>query len=60
MTTPAEPSAKPEKQPRRVDKLSRCSKQERKLIGKIYNIIFDSTDEKTAEIIINKIEEEFK
>lgn len=60
VTAPAEPSAKPEKQPRRVDKLSRCSKQERKLIGKIYNIIFDSTDEKTAEIIINKIEEEFK
>ena len=48
------------KQPYRTDKLSRCDKKERKLISRIYNIIVDSTDEKTAETIIQKIEEEFK
>lgn len=45
---------------RRTDKLSRCNKQERKLIGKIFNIILKSTDEATAESIIKNIEEEFK
>ena len=45
---------------RRTDKLSRCNKQERKLIGKIFNIIIKSTDEATAEYIIKNIEEEFK
>lgn len=44
----------------RTDKLSRCNKNERKLIGKIYSIIMRSTDEATAESIIQKIEEEFK
>lgn len=51
---------KPKKSQNRTDKLSRCSKQERKLIGKIYNIILESTDEKTAETIIKNIEDEFK
>ena len=44
----------------RTDKLSRCNKNERKLIGKIYSIIKNSVDENTAETLINKIEEEFK
>ena len=44
----------------RTDKLSRCNKSERKLIGKIYNIIKNNIDEKNAEILINKIEEEFR
>lgn len=44
----------------RTDKLSRCNKSERKLIGKIYNIIISNLDAKTAEKIITKIEEEFK
>ena len=46
--------------PKRTDKLSRCSKQERKLLGKVFNIIMNSTDEETAEMIIRNIEEEFK
>lgn len=50
----------PKKPQNRTDKLSRCSKQERKLIGRIYNIILESTDEKTAETIIKNIEDEFK
>ncbi len=53
-------TVKPKKPQNRTDKLSRCSKQERKLIGKIYNIIIESTDEKTAETIIKNIEDEFK
>lgn len=44
----------------RTDKLSRCSKNERKLIGKIYSIIVNNVDGKTAEMLIGKIEEEFK
>lgn len=57
------PSSTPQpasKAPKRTDKLSRCSKQERKLIGRIFSIIMKSTDEKTAESIIKNIEEEFK
>lgn len=53
-------TAKSKKSQNRTDKLSRCSKQERKLIGRIYNIIIESTDEKTAETIIKNIEDEFK
>lgn len=48
------------KSPHRTDKLSRANKQERKLIGKIFNIIMKSTDEKTAELIIKNIEDEFR
>lgn len=44
----------------RVDKLSSYSRKERKLISKIYGIIKLSVDEKTAEMIINKIEEGLK
>lgn len=51
---------KPVKTPKRTDKLSRCSKQERKMLGKIFSIISDNTDNNTAELLIQKIEEEFK
>lgn len=44
----------------RTDKLSRCNSKERKLIGKIYNIILENVDDQTAELLIKKIEEEFK
>jgi len=44
---------------RRVDngKLSQYSKKERKLISRIFEIILSSTDDKTAEMIISKIED---
>lgn len=45
------------KPPRRTDRLSQYSKNERKLISKIFSIIFTATDSKTAEHIVNKIEE---
>ncbi len=45
---------------RRTDKLSAFSKSERKLISKIYGIIINSLDEKTANMIIEKIEDELK
>lgn len=45
---------------RRVDKLSAYSKRDRKLISKIFSIIMENTDEKTAEQIIRKIEEELQ
>jgi len=41
----------------RVDKLSAYNKKDRKLISKIFSIIISSTDEKTAELIIQKIED---
>lgn len=41
----------------RTDKLPQYSKKERKLILKIFRIILNSTDPKTAENIISKIEE---
>lgn len=41
----------------RVDKLSKYNKNERKLISKIFDLIISSTDSKTAEIIICKIED---
>lgn len=46
--------------PRRVDKLSAYNKNERKLISKIFGIIVTITDEKTAETIITKIEDELQ
>lgn len=45
---------------RRVDRLSAYKKRERKLISKIFGIIVKSTDEKTAEMIIQKIEDELQ
>lgn len=53
-----------QKQPlknRRVDKkLSAYNKNERKLISKIFGIILKATDENTAEMIIQKIEDELQ
>jgi len=46
--------------PRRVDKLTRLSKAERKLVSKILSIITTSTDSETAEKIIRRIEEELQ
>ena len=45
---------------RRVDRLTSVEKRDRKLISKIFSIIYASTDEETAEKIITKIEDEFK
>ena len=45
---------------RRADKLSAYNKNERKLISKIFGIIITATDEKTAETIITKIEDELQ
>lgn len=45
---------------RRVDKLTSVQNRDRKLISKIFSIIYASTDEETAEKIITKIEDEFK
>lgn len=46
---------------RRVDKkLSAYNKNDRKLISKIFEIILKATDDKTAEMIIQKIEDELQ
>ena len=52
-------SEKKKKSPesRRVDKLSSYSRNEKKLISKIFGIILTATDDKTAEMIIKKIED---
>lgn len=44
----------------RVDKLSKLSRKERKIVSRIWSIIKNSTNAETAEIIISKIEEEYK
>ena len=44
----------------RTDKLSQYSKKERKLISRIFSIILSATDEKSAEKIIAKIEDELQ
>ncbi|MBD5159107.1 MAG: ATP-binding protein [Ruminococcus sp.] len=54
------PAPSSKKTAHRVDKLSKLNKKERKLVSRIWGIIKDNTDDKTAEIIINKIEEEYK
>lgn len=60
----SKPVSKPAKQipspSRRTDKLSAYSKNERKLISKIFGIIITAMDEKTAETIIKKIEDELQ
>ncbi|TLS54124.1 ATP-binding protein [Paenibacillus antri] len=45
---------------RRTDRLSQYNKAERKLISKIFSIITLATDNKTAEMIIKRIEEELQ
>jgi molecular chaperone HtpG len=44
----------------RIDKLTQYNRNERKLISKIYSIIFTATDRDTAEMIIKKIESELQ
>ncbi len=51
---------KTDKAGRRVDRLTSVQKRDRKLLSKIFSIIYASTDEETAEKIIIKIEDEFK
>ncbi len=50
----------PKKSSNRVDKLSKLNRKERKIVSRIWSIIKNNTDAKTAEIIISKIEEEYK
>jgi molecular chaperone HtpG len=50
-------SKEPRKPVRRTDKLSTYNRSERKLISKIFDIIIASTDNKTSEMIISKIED---
>lgn len=49
-----------EKSAYRLDKLSQLNEREREIVKRICRIIKDNTDDKTAEIIISKIEEEYK
>lgn len=56
--SPKKNTTKDTKIPWRADKLSAYSKKERKLISKIFGIIVTSTNIKTAETIIQKIEDE--
>lgn len=44
----------------RVDKLSKLDKEQRKFLSKIFEIINDVLDKKTAENLLRKIEEELK
>ncbi len=44
----------------RTDKLSNLTKEERKFLGRIYEIINDVLDKKTADNLIKKIEEELQ
>ena len=57
-TNEAPASNEPPKSGYRTDKLSQYSRKERKLISRIFSIILSATDEKTAETIISKIEDE--
>ena len=56
------PPVQPEdvKPPRRTDKLSAYNKHEKKLIAKIFSIILRATDKDTAEMIIQKVEDELQ
>lgn len=44
----------------RVDKLSKLTKEQRKFLSRIYEIITANCDKKTAESLIKKIEEELR
>lgn len=57
LQTDTESPEEKSKLPRRTDRLSQYSRNERKLISKIYSIIFSVTDNKNAEYIVSKIEE---
>lgn len=54
------PCVENEKTVYRTDKLSKLTKEQRKLVSKIYKVICDVLDKKLAENVIAKIEEEFK
>lgn len=58
--TPVKATLKKKKNVRRTDRLSAYSNKERKLISKIFGVIVASTDEKTAEMLIEKIEDELQ
>ena len=51
------PPGRDAKPPRRTDRLSQYNKNERKLISRIFSIIFSATDSENAEFIVSKIEE---
>ncbi len=57
VNTPVPKEVKPQ---RRTDKLTQYSRNERKLISKIFSIILTSTDSETAERIISRIEEDLQ
>lgn len=57
-TTPIQP--KDGGKGHRTDKLSRYPKDVRKLITRIFNVIQDSTDSQTAEMLMKKIEDELQ
>ena len=44
----------------RTDKLSKLSKDQRKLVSRIFDIIKRTLDNERAELVIQKIEEELK
>ena len=44
----------------RVDKLTKLNKEQRKFLSRIYEIITANCDNKMAESLIKKIEEELK
>ena len=44
----------------RTDKLSKLSKDQRKLISRVFDIIKRTLDNERAELVIQKLEEEFK
>ncbi|NLB52233.1 MAG: ATP-binding protein [Syntrophomonadaceae bacterium] len=56
-TMPSAKLPKPARPVYRTDKLSAYTRSERKLISKIFDIIVSTTDNKTAEMIISKIED---
>lgn len=53
----AEPDIKPVY---RTDKLSRLNKDQRKILIKVFDVISKSLDKERSELLIQKIEEEFK
>lgn len=44
----------------RTDKLSKLSKEQRKLLAKVFDVIKRTLDNERAELVIQKIEDEFK
>lgn len=44
----------------RTDKLSKLSKEQRKLLSKVFDVIKRTLDNERAELVIQKIEDEFK